>query len=63
MKILSHGKTTKAREVRLYGSCKDCKCRVSCSEDEVDVLVDGGPTDGTRYVHCPECDNPYLWVK
>lgn len=61
MKILKGGKTKQT----LKGKCKDCKCVVTVTKSETKELIDRDTQTGmaTKYVHCPECDNKYLWVK
>ena len=62
MKIL---KSRKKKDSKLRGKCKDCGCRVECTERETKTLIDRDTQPGmaTQHVKCPECGNAYLWVK
>ena len=63
MKILAHGKHKKDKKLR--GTCQCCDCRVEVAYAETKTLIDRDTTDGgaTQHVTCPECWNPFLWVK
>jgi hypothetical protein len=62
MKILRHGK--KGANT-LKGACDYCKCTVMVNIKVTKELIDRDTEPGmaTRYVHCPECPNEYLWLK
>lgn len=46
---------------RFRGECR-CGTQVEASGQEVFRLVDRDSPSGAHYVHCPRCDNQYLWV-
>lgn len=62
MKILKHGSRIR---VNLTGGCQRCGCVVEVNAKATKELIDRDTEAGmaTRYVHCPDCDNEYLWVK
>jgi uncharacterized protein with PIN domain len=63
MEIIRHG--NRHSEHLMGGKCLRCGCIVRVKEEETREMVDRDtlPGGATRYVHCPECENEYLWVK
>lgn len=58
MKILKHGKKKKP----LRGTCDECGCKVECFDTEAEWMDDQRDGSG-YYVHCPECESEYLWLR
>jgi len=67
MNVIQHVKVFEGelKNFALHGICHQCNCEVECHGYETKKLVDRDTTEGmsTRYVHCPECLNEYLWLK
>lgn len=61
MKVTKSG--TKKQPRTLTGTCQQCECEVECDESEARFLTDRDSPNGAHYVTCPECSNPWLWVK
>lgn len=47
---------------RFRGKCQRCGTEVEAQGQEVFTLVDRDSPNGAQHVHCPRCDNQYLWV-
>lgn len=63
MKIVKSGKHIKNPIMK--GTCDECRCKIECKMSETNTLVDRDTQPGmaTHYVKCPECGDPFLWVK
>ena len=65
MKILLHGNTS--GDQVMEGTCRKCSCMVECAENETKLLDEMAAiadfSTPSRYVECPECGDPILWVR